>query len=116
MRNLKFYGYHGVFEEEQENGQYFHIDAELYLDLMKAGKSDELKDSIDYSQVFEIIRDITENKKFRLLEKLAESISGEILSRYKEISKVILRVKKPEAPIDGEFDWVGVEITRSKNE
>lgn len=116
MRNLRFYGYHGVFEEEQENGQYFHIDAELYLDLMKAGKSDELKDSIDYSQVFEIIRDITENKKFRLLEKLAESISGEILSRYKEISKITLRVKKPEAPIDGEFDWVGVEITRSRNE
>jgi len=115
MNNLKFYGYHGVLENEREDGQYFHIDVEMYLSLEKAGKTDDLKYTVDYSAVYDIIRYITENNKFRLIEKLAQSISGEILSRYREIDEITVRVRKPEAPINGEFDWVGVEITRGRN-
>ncbi|MDP4182689.1 MAG: dihydroneopterin aldolase [Bacillota bacterium] len=115
MKNMRFYGYHGVLPEEREDGQNFEIDVELYLDLKKAGISDELKDSVDYSQVYGIIKEITESNKFRLVEKLGESISREILSRFKEVERITVCVKKPEAPIDGEFGWVGIEITRSRN-
>jgi dihydroneopterin aldolase len=116
MKNLKFYGYHGVLPEEQEDGQNFIIDLEMYLGLHKAGTSDDIKDTVDYSRVYGIIKEITESNKFRLIEKLADSISGEIMSIYKEIEKVSVTVKKPEAPIDGDFDWVGVQILRSRNE
>lgn len=116
MKNLRFYGYHGVLPEEQEDGQNFIIDLEMYLGLHKAGSSDDIKDTVDYSRVYGIIKEITESNKFRLIEKLAESISGEIMSIYKEIEKISVTVKKPEAPIDGDFDWVGVQILRSRNE
>lgn len=116
MKNLRFYGYHGVLPEEQEDGQNFIIDLEMHLGLHKAGSSDDIKDTVDYSRVYGIIKEITESNKFRLIEKLAESISGEIMSIYKEIEKISVTVKKPEAPIDGDFDWVGVQILRSRNE
>ena len=112
MKNMKFYGYHGVLPEEQAKGQYFFIDAELLLDLSKAGATDNLEDTVDYSAIYGIIKYVTENNKFRLVEKLADSISQEILSRYEAIKEIIVQVRKPEAPIDGEFDWMGVEIKR----
>lgn len=116
LNNMKFYAYHGVLPEEQVEGQYFYIDADLYLDISKAGISDELEDTVDYSAVYGIIKNITENNKFRLIEKLADSISWEILSSYDKISEVAVRVRKPEAPINGDFEWVGVEVKRLRNE
>ena len=116
LKNMKFYGYHGVLPEEQVKGQHFHIDVEMMVDLKKPGFSDRLEDTVDYSRVYEIIKNITETNKFQLIEKLADSISREILSKYKEILDVIVRVRKPEAPIGGELDWAEVEIKRSGNE
>ena len=115
MKNMEFYGYHGVLIEEQIKGQNFYIDLEMYLDLKKAGNNDNLEDTVDYSKIYDIIKYITENYKFRLIEKLADSISREILSKYEMIKEVVVCVKKPDAPISGTFDFVGVEIKRKKD-
>ena len=121
MKNMKFYGYHGVMPEEQVNGQDFLIDVDMYLDLKKAGLSDNLADSVDYSEVYGIIKNITKSNIFRLLEKLADSIAREILSRYEKIEEIVVHVKKPDAaltdaPLTGAVDWVGVEIKRSRDD
>lgn len=116
LSNMKFYAYHGVLHFEQIEGQNFFIDVDLFLDTSIPGMTDRLEDTVDYSQVYGIIKDITEMNKFRLIEKLADSISREILSRYNKISEVVVRVRKPDAPINGELDWVGLEIKRKQNE
>jgi 7,8-dihydroneopterin aldolase/epimerase/oxygenase len=116
LKSMRFYAYHGVLQEEREKGQNFCIDIEMSVDLRKAGMNDELFDTLDYSKVFYDVKEITENNKFRLIEKLADSISREMLSRYERIQEILVRVRKPEAPIEGEFDWVGVEIKRSRDE
>ncbi|MCX7708751.1 MAG: dihydroneopterin aldolase [Clostridia bacterium] len=116
LNNMKFFGYHGVFPEEQANGQHFYIDVEMVIDLHQAGTSDALEDTVSYAEVFDKVKDITENKRFRLIEKLADSISREILSSYEKILEVTVRVRKPEAPMNGELDWVQIEIKRSRNE
>jgi dihydroneopterin aldolase len=116
MKNMKFFGYHGVYLQEQSEGQDFIIDVEMHLDLRKPGNTDNLEDTIDYSKVYDLIGQISKDNKFRLVERLADVISREILSRYKEISEITVCVKKPEAPINGEFDWVGVEIERSRDD
>lgn len=113
---MKFYAYHGVLEEERRNGQYFFIDTVMSVDLKQAGKTDELGDTVDYSAVYNIIKDITENNKFRLIECLADNISREIMSRYKNIKEILVSVRKPDAPIGGELDWAEVEITRTDND
>lgn len=116
LKNIKLYGYHGVLPKEREEGQKFKIDIELFLDLKKAGESDNLEDTVDYAQVYDIVKRINENNKFRLIEKFANVISQEIMSTYKEIQEVSVCVKKPSAPIKGKFKWMGVEIKRSRNE
>ena len=51
ISGIEGHGYHGLFDVERENGQPFIVDVELTLDLSKAGKSDDLNDSIDYNDV-----------------------------------------------------------------
>jgi len=116
LRDMKFYGYHGVFPEEREKGQNFYIDVEAYLDLRRAGETDELEDTVDYSKIYDIIKYINENNKFRLIETFAHIISREILSTFRQIDRIVVRVRKPEAHIEGEFKWVGVEVERFSNE
>lgn len=116
LKNMKFFAYHGVLEEERLNGQYFFVDTVMSVDLKQAGKTDELGDTVDYSAVYNIIKDITENNKFRLIECLADNISREIMSRYKNIKEILVRIRKPDAPIGGELDWAEVEITRTGND
>jgi len=115
LKGMKFYGYHGVYPEEQAKGQYFIIDVEMLADLKKAGETDDLEKTIDYSRVYYTIKDIAEGKKFKLIEMLADVISREIISKYEMVKGVKVTVKKPDAPIEGEFDWVGVEIERFRN-
>jgi len=116
LKNMKFYAYHGVLPEERIKGQYFIIDVELYANLTLAGNSDNLEHTVNYAEVYNDIKNITLKNKFMLIEKLAETIAQFILGKYKNVVKTKVLVKKPQAPIEGEFDWMGVEIERSRNQ
>ena len=116
LKNLKFYGFHGIHEEESIKGQAFYVDVEMMLDLKKAGQSDNLDNTVDYSNSYEIVKDIVENNKFNLIECVAEKIAQKILSTSPLIKKILIRVKKPFAPIEGEFENIEVEIMRARDE
>lgn len=116
LSNLGFYGYHGVLNEEKVLGQKFFIDVELFLNTKKAGKDDDMNQSVSYADVYTIIKEITENKKFDLIEALAENIASEVLEKFRLVNSIMVRVKKPEAPVNGIFDYFAVEIRRDKNE
>ncbi|SHG96566.1 dihydroneopterin aldolase [Tepidibacter thalassicus] len=116
LNNLGFYGYHGVFKEENVLGQKFFIDIELYLDLKKAGQTDDVSKSVSYADVYELVKNICENKRYNLLEALAENISKEIFSSFVLVEEIMVRVKKPEAPVNAMFDYFGVEIRRKRDE
>lgn len=116
IKNMKIYGYHGVFPKEQVRGQNFLVDVEMMTDVSKAGNSDELEDTVDYSKTFGMVKNIVENNRFKLIEKLAQCISDEVLAGFEKVCEVTVRVKKPDAPIDGDFDYVEVEIKRTRDE
>lgn len=111
VKNIKAYGYHGALTEENILGQNFYADITLYKSLKKAGETDELDESISYVDVYYDVEDIIKNKKFKLIEALAEKIAQTLLEKY-SIKKVKVKIRKPGAPINGNFDYVGVEITR----
>ena len=89
---------------------------ELYLDTKEAGLTDDMNKSVSYAEVYEVVKDITENKRFELIEALAENIAKETLDKFGLIKEVMVRVKKPEAPVRGIYDYFGVEIRRAKDE
>ena len=115
MKNLAFYGYHGVMAEENVLGQKFFLDIELYVDLKKAGSTDNVENTVHYGIAFEIVKDIVENKRFKLIEALAENVANSLMNEFEMINEVVVLVKKPEAPVNGIYDYFGVEIRRKRN-
>lgn len=116
LSNLGFYGYHGVLEAEKVLGQKFFIDMELFLDTKEAGKTDDMNKSVSYADVYEVIKNIVENKRFDLIEAVAENIADEVLHKFSLLNSVMVRVKKPEAPVNGIYDYFAVEIRRDRDE
>lgn len=114
LHNMVFQGRHGVLEHEQREPQPFHVDVELVMNLQPAGVDDDLSKSVDYGQVFDATRQIVESTSFRLLEALAEAIAHELLVDF-PVPEVGVRVRKPNAPIAGVFDYAGVEIWRQRS-
>jgi dihydroneopterin aldolase len=114
MENMAFRGRHGVLPEEKTLGQKFFVDAYLGLPLKRAGETDDLNFSVNYGAVYETIRQIVTNECFNLLETLAERLCNEIFASYPQVLEIRIRVKKPEAPVPGIFDFFGVEIERTR--
>jgi dihydroneopterin aldolase len=112
LQNMMFYGYHGVYEYEREQGQHFYVDVELCFDFSKAAKSDDFHDALDYVAVYHQIKNIVEGHRFRLLEALAGNLADELLTGA--VENVTVRVRKPGVPLPGAIDFVQVEVTRSR--
>ena len=111
MTGLEFYGYHGLTPQEQELGQRFVVDAELYLDLEKAGKRDAPDYTADYAAVAQAIKDVVEGPPCALIEAVAEKAAAAILTQF-PVREVLIRVKKPQAPLPIKFESMAVEIRR----
>ena len=116
LSGMKFYGYHGCLNEEREQGQDFYVDVTLSLSLHSAGKSDELKNTVNYASVFEIVKSVVEGQRFHLIEAIAEHIADLILGRYPEVRAVEVTVHKPAAPIPGDFQDAAVTIRRAQGD
>lgn len=111
VQGIRFYGHHGVEEAERELGQHFEVDVELSLDLLPAGRSDDLKVTVDYAEVHRLVVEIGTKERFQLLEAMAERIAQAILERF-PVEEVRVRARKPSPPLQGELGYVGVEILR----
>jgi len=114
LNKMSFYGYHGVFPEETRLGQRFLVDLSIGTNLKKAGETDNLDNSINYGEVFEICKKIVEGQPYKLIEAVAENIAKDLLHRFLNISQVTVTVIKPDPPINGHYDSVAVEITRGR--
>ncbi len=113
LQNMMFYGFHGVHEYEREQGQRFYVDVEMKADLSTAGRTDDLNDTIDYTAVYDHIKDVLENHRFQLLEALGAHIAENIL-KMDHVNEITIRIRKPAVPIHGQLDYVQVETTRKK--
>lgn len=110
--NLKVFAHHGYFQEEKDKGQNFYVNAVLYTDLSIAGKSDKLEETVHYGLVCEFIADYMQRHTFDLIEMAAEQLAKALLLHFKGIHSLDLEIRKPEAPIDLEFQSVSVKIHR----
>lgn len=116
INGMKVFGYHGTRPDEQANGQDFIINVEMDLDLKKAGQSDNIEDTVDSCQIYSMVKYIAKNNVFRLIERLADNIAREILSRNEKIQGVKVCIMKPDAPLTGEFDSIGAELTLARSD
>ncbi|XP_010270396.1 PREDICTED: dihydroneopterin aldolase 1-like isoform X2 [Nelumbo nucifera] len=116
LRGLMFHGFHGVKPEERKLGQKFLVEVDAWLDLRAAGKSDNLVDSVSYTDIYRIVKDIMEGPPQNLLESVAHLIASTTLTKFPQISAVRVKVGKPHVSVPGPVDYLGVEILRKRSD
>ena len=105
LAGLELFGYHGVLEEERENGQQFWFDLEL--EVGEWGANDRIEDAVDYRLVVDAVREVNE-QRFELLEALASTVAETVMSRF-ALARVKVRVRKRPAGLPVEFSAVTAE-------
>jgi dihydroneopterin aldolase/D-erythro-7,8-dihydroneopterin triphosphate epimerase len=86
----------GIYPEERCEKQDIVINVEMHCDLKKAGRSDDLNDTVDYKAIKKAILKLVEGSSFMLIEALAENIADIALSNPK-VQQVVVSIDKPGA-------------------
>ncbi|MEX3625412.1 dihydroneopterin aldolase [Viridibacillus arvi] len=116
INNLKFYGTHGLFPEENKLGQRFYCDLIIYLPLKDTGLEDNRATKLDYIAVVHLVKEIVEKREYLLIETVAETIAKEVLEQFPLVKEITVKFTKPHPPYNIEFDGLGVKIHRTKND
>jgi len=114
LNGMRFFAYHGVTAAERAQGQEFIVDVEIIADIKEAAQADDLRLTIDYDQLYQRISKVVTGPPVNLIEALALEIAETVFSYSSLAREVRVRVKKPDAPIDGELKWAGVEIKKGR--
>ena len=115
LKQMEFYGYHGVFPEEKKLGQRFIVDLELTIDLKKAGMTDDIEETVNYGEAFHYTKNVVEGKSYQLIEAVAEKIAHDILEAFSKVIECKVTVIKPDPPIPGHYQHVAIEIIRGRS-
>jgi len=110
--NLEVFAHHGVFPEENEEGQTFYVNMVLYTDLRAAGLKDELTLSTHYGEVCHFVTKWMQEHTYKLIETVAETVAREVLKAFPFIQALDVEIRKPQAPIGLPFESVSVKIHR----
>ena len=100
LRGLTFFAYHGVLPEERQMGNTFVVDLVLDTDISRAACTDELSDTVNYAEVYEVVKREMEIPSL-LLEHVCGRIATELLDAFSALSRVRVCVTKKNPPIEG---------------
>ncbi|MCJ2010630.1 dihydroneopterin aldolase [Methylobacterium sp. E-041] len=114
VERIAVFAHHGVLPEETRLGQRFYLSLDAALDLAPAGRSDDVTRTVSYADLAAIAVSIATERRFDLIEALAEAIAGEILARFPALEAITVRVDKPSAPVPANLDGIAVLITRRR--
>src|SRR5690606_11015777 len=92
LKGMGFFGYHGVFPEENKLGQQFFVDLELSFDMSKAATTDELEYALDYSALYQFVKQIVEGPPLKLIEALTDRVASRVLEHYTMVNEVCVKV------------------------
>lgn len=101
----------GISDREREQPQDILVNVTLYTDTSRAGRSDDVNDSINYRTIAKTILAHTEKVSRYTVEALAEDIA-DLCLQNSDVNGVKVRVEKPGAVRFSRS--VGVTITRMK--
>ena len=111
IENMEFYAFHGHFKEEQIVGNKFFVDLTIETDMTKPAETDNLKDAVNYQQVYLIVKNQMEKKSY-LLENIAGRILNALYSEMNGIKKATVKVSKMNPPMGGKIGSVSVVMEK----
>lgn len=115
VKGLKVYAYHGCRQDEKENGQEFTLDITMHLNLSPAGSTDNLENTINYSEASVYAGEVFAKYNYNLIESAAEEVASALLLKFPLLDSVEVEVFKPHAPIPMDFENVSVYVERKRH-
>lgn len=94
LAGLRFFGHHGVSQEERREGGQFTVDLEVEADITQALVSDDVADTVNYVDLYHLVQQVVEEGQFHLLEAMASRIAEDVL-RLPRVERVKVSVTKP---------------------
>jgi dihydroneopterin aldolase len=110
LAGLEIPGRHGVEDRERESEQPFLYDVELELPEPSA---DDVEHTGDYRVVAALVREVSEGRRFNLIESLAAAVADAILERF-PAERVRVRVRKPEVTLTAPVEHTAATVERSR--
>jgi dihydroneopterin aldolase len=110
IRGLSIYTHHGVTDAEQEVGQRLEFDLNLEVADCDAVLTDRVDDTVDYSEVCDIVALAATERSYRTLERLGQVVAERLMERF-QCDEVRVRAAKPEPPLPYPVDEAVVEVT-----
>ena len=115
LQGMTFSATHGASPGERTRERRFVVDLEVTADLRRAGATDDLADTVNYSTLYGVVRDVLKGPPVNLLESLAERIAERVLRDFPVLA-VRVRVGKPGVPVDeGSQTMASVEVYRERD-
>jgi dihydroneopterin aldolase len=117
LLGMRFTARHGVLAQEKVEPQPFEVDLVLHADLRRAAETDALAATVDYAALHDLVRAIVTGPSRDLIESLAGAVAQAALAATDPalVAAVEVRVRKPEAPLDGEVETVEVMLVRRRD-
>ena len=114
LKNIRTFSYHGCLVEESKIGSNYRVDLEIDTDLRKSEISDDLKDTVDYVLLNQIV--VYEMAiRANLLENVARRIIDSSLAQISTLAYIKVAVSKLNPPIGGDVQEVTIEIEEFRN-
>ena len=109
VEGIRLYAYHGCMEEEARIGGNYIVDVTLEADLSVAAKTDDLSKTIDYCEVYEIVK--TEMAiRSKLIEQVAQRITNSLREKFTTLQHAEVKLTKLNPPINGDVEKVSIVI------
>ena len=109
LEGMEFKAYHGCLEQEKVRGDLFIVDFRGELDLSAAAQSDNLSDTLNYGEIYDIVADEMSIPS-ELLENVAGRIVKAIEAKFPELISFSVRVSKKRPPVEGVAQWSRVTL------
>ena len=108
---MKFHAYHGCFDFEKRDGNTFLVSVEMDLDTDISGKTDNLEDTLNYQEVYDVAKREMEIPS-NLLEHVGQRILDTLINEFPKLKSVKVKLSKLNPPLGGEVENVSIEIEK----
>ncbi len=114
LQNMKFHAYHGCLDFEKRDGNTFLVSVEMKLDTYLAGITDNLEDTLNYQEVYDVVKREMEIPS-NLIEHVARRILDALVKSFPQIETLKLKLTKLNPPLGGDVEGVSIELSATNN-
>jgi dihydroneopterin aldolase len=114
LRGLRVLALCGVLPEERVRRQPFELDLDVFVDLTRAGSTDDLEHTVDYGALCASLAELARDEQYGLLERFAARAADVVLATPL-VTAVTVRIRKLRPPVPEHLESSGVRIHRTKS-